>query len=155
MSLEAAREHLDLASKQWERATTDAWEPSDSASCVTNAFYAYENLIVAVAEAKDVAWSKNHYKQAALAKELATNGVLSKDLSDEVLRLNDLRKDVSYGEPGAELRDEDLENLVTELESLINEVEEFVTRLEEESTEEDQEDETEVEKTEVEEKKDE
>lgn len=135
MSLEAAREHLDLASKQWDRAATDAWEPSDSASCVTNAFYAYENLIVAVAEAKDVAWSKNHYKKAALAKDLASNGVLSKDLSDEVLRLNDLRKDVSYGEPGAELRDEDLENLVTELESVIKEVEDFVTRLEAEEEE--------------------
>jgi hypothetical protein len=55
-----------------------------------------------------------------------------RDLSDEVLRLNDLRKDVSYGEPGAELRDEDLERLVTELELLINEVEKFVSDLEEE-----------------------
>jgi hypothetical protein len=130
MSLGVAREHLDLASEQWERATTDAWEPSDPASCVTNAFYAYENLIVAIAEAKDVAWSKNHYKKAALAKDLASNGVLSKDLSDEVLRLNDLRKDVSYGEPGAELRDADLEDLVTELELVINEVEDLVSRLE-------------------------
>jgi|ERR1700722_1740069 len=135
MSLEAAREHVDLASKQWERAATDAWEPSDPASCVTNAFYAYENLIVAVAEAKDVAWSRNHYKKAALAKDLARNGVLSKDLSDEVLRLNDLRKDVSYGEPGAELLDADLENLVTELESVINEVDDFVGRLEAEEEE--------------------
>lgn len=134
MSLEAAREHLDLASKQWERATSDAWEPSDPASCVTNAFYAYENLIVAAAEATDVAWPKNHYKKAEVAKKLATDGVLSKDLSDEVLRLNDLRKDVSYGEPGAELRDEDLEVLVTELELLVNEVDELVTGLEEEST---------------------
>jgi len=135
MSLEAAREHLDLASEQWERASTDAWEPSDAASCVTNAFYAYENLIVAVAEAKDVAWAPNHYKKAALAKELAGNKLLSKDLSDEVLRLNDLRKDVSYGEPGAELRDEDLEHLVTGLELVLNEVEKFVSDLEEEEQE--------------------
>jgi hypothetical protein len=135
MSLESAREHLNLASKQWERAATDAWEPSDPASCVTNAFYAYENLIVAVAEAKDVVWPKNHYKKAALARDLASNGVLSKDLSGEVLRLNDLRKNVSYGEPGAKLRDEDLEDLVTELESIINEVDAFVTRMEGEEEE--------------------
>jgi hypothetical protein len=48
MSLEEAREHLDLAKEQWESAATASWEPEDPAGCVTNAFYAYENLIVAV-----------------------------------------------------------------------------------------------------------
>src|SRR4051794_31179371 len=126
MSLEAAREHLNLASKQRDRASTDAWEPTDPASCVTNVFYAYENLIVAVAEAKNEAWAKNHYKKAELAQRLAQSGVLSKDLSDEILRLNNLRKDVSYGEPGENLGNEDLENLVCELESVIEEVEKIV-----------------------------
>lgn len=131
MSVEDAREHLDLASKQWERASSDAWEPSDAASCVTNVFYAYENLIVAVAEAKGIVWAKNHYKKAELAEELAKNKILSKDLSDELLRLNDLRKDVSYGGPGDELSDEDLESLVSGLEEMIAEVEGIVTALEE------------------------
>ena len=131
MSLEEAREHLDLASEQWERACTDAWEPADHASCVTNVFYSYENLIVAVAEAKDQPWAKNHYKKAELASELAKTKVLSKDVSDEMLRLNNLRKDVSYGEPGAELTDEDLEALVSELEKIIEEVEQIVAALEE------------------------
>jgi hypothetical protein len=131
MSLEAAREHLDLAYEQWERACSDAWEPADPASCVTNVFYAYENLIVAVAEAKSLSWVKNHYKKAALATELATSKVLTRDVSDQMLRLNDLRKDVSYGEPGMELRDEDLEDLVGDLETMVNEVDEIVTRLEE------------------------
>jgi hypothetical protein len=131
MSLEEAREHLDLASEQWERAATDAWEPSDAASCVTKVFYAYENLIVAVAEAKDQPWAKSHYKKADLAAEFAKNKVLSRDLHDEMLRLNDLRKDVSYGEPGEELGDEDLEGLVGGLEEMIAEVEQIVAALEE------------------------
>jgi hypothetical protein len=62
--LEAARAHLDLARKQWERASSDAWEPTDPASCVTNVFYAYENLIVAVAEARGREWAKSHYKKS-------------------------------------------------------------------------------------------
>jgi hypothetical protein len=138
MSLEAAREHLRLASKQWERASTDSWEPSDAASCVTNAFYAYENLIVAAAEAKDIAWPKNHYKKAELAKELARAGVLSEDFSDELLRLNDLRKDVSYGEPGMELGNEDLESLVSQLEVAIDELDKLLTNLEEQAAEQEQ-----------------
>jgi hypothetical protein len=135
MSLEAAREHLDLATEQWNRAATHAWEPSDPASCVTNVFYAYENLIVAVAEAKNLPWAKSHYKKADLAAELAQKKVLSKDLHDEILRLNDLRKDVSYGEPGEELSDEGLEDLVGGLELMITEVAEIVTVLEEASEE--------------------
>jgi hypothetical protein len=77
-------------------------------------------------EAKNLPWAKSHYKKAELAAELAENKVLSKDLHDEILRLNDLRKDVSYGEPGAELSDEDLEDLVGGLELMIAEVEEIV-----------------------------
>jgi uncharacterized protein (UPF0332 family) len=132
MSLDEAREHLDLAMEQWERACTDAWEPSDAASCVTNAFYAYENLIVAVAEAKGSSWKKSHDKKAMLARELFERKTLSKDLHDEMLRLNTLRKDVSYGEEGFELRDEDLESLVSELESVLEEVRSIITKLEEE-----------------------
>src|ERR1700758_2626375 len=111
MSLESAREHIDVAKKQWERACSDAWEPEDAASCVTNVFYAYENLIVAAAEAHQLKWAKNHYQKADLAHELFERKLVSKDLHDELLRLNDLRKDVSYGEPGAELSGEDLEAL--------------------------------------------
>ena len=122
MSLEAARKHLERASQQLDRAATDAWEPADPASCVTNVFYAYENLIAAVAEAKNLTWTKSHYKKAELAKELAGQGILSKDFSDHLLRLNDLRKDVSYGEPGMELSDQDLEFFVAELEDTIEEV---------------------------------
>jgi hypothetical protein len=43
--------------------------------------------------------------------------------------LNELRKDVSYGEPGGELSDVDLEDLVSELETFLDEVEELVTTI--------------------------
>jgi uncharacterized protein YutE (UPF0331/DUF86 family) len=136
VSLEAAREHLDLARKQWERAASDWWEPSDPASCVTNVFYAYENLIVAVAEVHGRKWERNHYRKAELAAELAKDGLIGKDLSNLVLKLNDLRKDVSYGEPGDELVDAELEEYVSELEEVIEEVKSIVDAAEEEELEE-------------------
>ncbi len=135
MSLEEARKHLDLATVQLEKAQTDSWDPEDAASCVTNTFYAYENLIVSVAEAHNLAWTKSHYKKADLAEELATRNILKKNLKDEVLRLNGLRKDVSYGEAGPELSEEDLEKLVSELEEFIGEVESIVADLENEDDE--------------------
>ena len=130
MSLEQARKHLDLATEQLEKAQTDSWEPEDAASCVTNTFYAYENLIVAVAEAHGITWTKSHYKKAELAEELVTNNILKTNLKDEILRLNDLRKDVSYGEEGEELSEENLEKLVTDLEDFVGEVESIVGDLE-------------------------
>lgn len=128
MSLEAAREHLDVATAQLERAQVDWWEPADPSSCVTNVFYAYENLVVAAAEAHDLPWKKDHFKKADLAHELYEKKTLTRDLRDEILRLNELRKDVSYGKPGAELGDEDLEGLLCELEKLRDEVEAIITR---------------------------
>src|SRR5271157_3084670 len=73
---------------------------------------------------------KNHYDKAALATELHTQNILSKGLGDEILRLNNLRKDVHYGEPGFELGEEDLESLVSDLEGIVNEVESMISRME-------------------------
>jgi len=136
MDLEAARDHLDLAKEQWERAACDSWTPQDPASCVTNAFYAYENLLVAVAEAHGKQWVKNHYKKAELAAQLFKARILAADVSDTVLRMNDLRKDVSYGEPGYELAQADLEDIVSDLEKFVDEVETIVDTLEQEAEEE-------------------
>jgi hypothetical protein len=130
MSLEEAREHLDLAKEQWESATTAAWEPEDAAGCVTNAFYAYENLIVAVAEAHDRRWEPNHFKKSKLAGELFAEKILTIDVSETILTMNNLRKDVSYGEPGFELASASLEDIVSDLETFCNEVEFIVSALE-------------------------
>ena len=75
MSLRTAREHLKVAKKQWERASCDAWRPEDPASCVTNVFYSYENIVVAVAEAHGRKWTRNHYEKAELAEKLAEAGI--------------------------------------------------------------------------------
>jgi hypothetical protein len=50
MNLTNAREHLDRAQKQFNSAATDSWEPPEPESCVSSVFYAYENVMVALAE---------------------------------------------------------------------------------------------------------
>jgi hypothetical protein len=87
MDLEAARKHIELAKKQWERASSDAWEPADPASCITNLFYAYENLIVALAEAHGREWKPSHYKKAELASQLASACFQQRPVYREVLIL--------------------------------------------------------------------
>ncbi|HEV7219707.1 MAG TPA: hypothetical protein VGN39_12595 [Terriglobales bacterium] len=47
-----------------------------------------------------------------------------------LVKLNELRKDVSYGDPGEELSEVDLEDLVYELELFLNEVGKLVMSLE-------------------------
>jgi hypothetical protein len=139
MDLIKARDHLELAQKQWDTAATDSWEPAEPESCVTNVFYAYENVIVAVAEALGIEWKKNHYRKAEIAAQLARDGKLSKDISQLMQQLNSLRKDISYGEPGADLLDEDLEALVTDLELMIDEVNNIISNLEDNAVEDDEE----------------
>ena len=127
MSVKKARAHLDLAKKQWDDASVDSWEPEEPESCVSTVFYAYENLIVAVAEANGIGWKRNHYDKAELAATLAKQGKLKKNIRDLMLHLNDVRKDISYGEPGSDLQNEDLYELVTDLEHMIDDVEEIVS----------------------------
>lgn len=120
------------ARDQWDRAAVDSWSPEEPAECVTKCFYSYENALVAAATALGVAWTKKHYEKAALAKSLFKENKLKTDVSDLLVRLNELRKDVSYGDPGEELSEVDLEDLVSELESFLNEVGELVAAVEEE-----------------------
>lgn len=101
-------------------------DPPDHVEAVTFAFYAYENAIVAVAEAKGIKWTKNHAEKARLAGRLFSDGILSTDVEDRLIALNTLRKDVAYGEPGPELQEMDLEELAVELEQFLEEVEEIV-----------------------------
>jgi hypothetical protein len=95
-------------------------------------------VIVALADCLDIKWKKNHYDKAEVAAKLANGGKVTKDISGELLRLNGLRKDVSYGEPGHELENEDLDELVSELESFIDEAEEILSGLEDEASDDDE-----------------
>lgn len=129
--LKDANAHLARARDQCDRAATDSWEPADPAECVTKCFYSYENALVAAATALGIAWTKKHYEKAALAKKLFEDNKLRTDVSDHLVKLNELRKDVSYGDPGEELSEIDLEGLVSDLELFLDEVSELVSSLEE------------------------
>jgi len=129
--LKDANAHLVRARDQWDRAATDSWEPADPAECVTKCFYSYENALVAAATALGIAWTKKHYEKAVLAKKLFEDNKLKTDVSDRLVKLNELRKDVSYGDPGEELSEIDLEGLVSDLELFLDEVSELVSSLEE------------------------
>lgn len=48
--------------------------------------------------------------------------MLSVDVGDRLKELNELRKDVAYGEPGPDLEEVDVEDLAAELETFIEEV---------------------------------
>jgi hypothetical protein len=126
VSLTEARAALKRAREQLERVQVAGIEPLDHVEAVTFAFYAYENGVVAVAEVKGIEWTKNHYEKAKLARTLFDKKFLSTDIEDQLLRLNDLRKDVAYGEPGLELEQLDLEDLASDLERFLDEVETVV-----------------------------
>ncbi len=124
MSLELARQFLARARSQLERVrlAAEGYAP-DPESAVMWAFYAYENSVVTLAELHGRAWAQNHYAKARLARELYAEQLVSRDIGDELEELNRLRKDVAYGEPGAELEERDLGRLAFELEGFIDEIE--------------------------------
>jgi uncharacterized protein (UPF0332 family) len=124
--LVSARQRLDTAKEQWEQAAVHSWEPAEPAECVTKCFYAFENALTAAMLALGRKPTTKHYEKAAIAAELATSGSLKTDISDRLSELNDLRKDVQYGEPGQALANADLEDILSELEAFLSEVEDLV-----------------------------
>jgi uncharacterized protein (UPF0332 family) len=126
MSFEEARKALKRAKAQYDKAAVHAWEPAEPSDAVMWAFYAYENAIIAVVELKGIPWEKIHAKKAALARELHVTGILRTDVSERLRELNELRKDVAYDEPGPEISELNLEDLIGELETFISEVEGLV-----------------------------
>lgn len=125
-----ARRHLNRAGKQWDQAVVDSWEPAEPGECVTKCFYAYENAIVAAATAVGYKWTKKHHEKATLAKRLFEQKKLKTDVSDQLWGLNELRKDVSYNEPGEELAGTNLDELVSDLEGFLEEVDDLIREIE-------------------------
>ena len=122
MSVDEARNRIALARRQWEKVQSAEWE-LDHESAVIWAFYAYENCVTAFAARYGRTWTRNHREKAELARRLHADGLVSRDVGDELEELNRLRKDVAYEGPGPELQEKDLESLVSELEEFINEAE--------------------------------
>ena len=100
-----------------------SWEPTedDREVAATWAFYAYENCVVAVAEALERSWQRIHQRKADLARALYEERVVSRDLGNALEELNEIRKNVQYGEPGLELLNLDLEELASQLEAFYEE----------------------------------
>lgn len=125
-----AKELLALAKEQLDQAQTDWWEPAQPASCVTNSFYAYENAVSAAIVVVGRARTRKHHEKAQLAKKLFDEQKLKTDVSDTLSELNNVRKDVQYGEAGGLLAGYDLESMVANLESFVLEVEELIHEIE-------------------------
>lgn len=130
MSIQEARKQLSTAKKHLERVQTASFEPTDEGreEGVTWAFYAYENCVAALAEALELPWKKIHKEKAELASRLHEEGIVSRDIKSTLEELNELRKDVQYGEPGPDLMEVDLEELASELEEFIDEAEQIIER---------------------------
>ncbi len=122
MGVAKARERIARARQQLERVQTAA-RGHDPENAVVWAFYAYENCITALAEFHGLVWTKSHTQKAQLARNLHNNGMISRDIRDELEELNRLRKDVAYNGPGLEVQELDLEDLVNKLEEFIDESE--------------------------------
>ncbi len=67
----------------------------------------------------NIPWLKNHYKKADLAEELYRQGILRTNVKDTLLKLNGLRKDIAYEDPGPDLEQTDLGSFVEEVASAI------------------------------------
>ena len=98
--------------------------------CVSKCFYALENAVVAAAIVLGIRWEKDHWKKADLAAQLFDRGEVKKDIRSLLRRLNDVRKDISYEEPGPELAEIDLEELVGELEEYLGDVDALIEKVE-------------------------
>ncbi len=128
MSTKNARAAIARARKQLQHVQEAAWDPQDADDAVTWAFYAYENCVVALAEATGTPWKKTHWSKVDIARQMASDGRVARDIGDELENLNELRKDVQYGEPGADLLEVDLEYLAVELERYVDNVAAVVER---------------------------
>ena len=122
MGIEEAGQHIARARRQLNRVQVASWDPQDHEQAVTWAFYAYENCVAALAERYSRRWAKNHREKAELARRLYDDGLVSRDVGDELEELNTLRKDIAYDDPGSNLLERDLEDLAIELEQLIDEI---------------------------------
>ena len=99
MSLRQARAKAKLAREQLVRVqgAVSAEDPEDA---VTWAFYACENAVVAAAEREGLSWKPTHVSKQQVASALHKSNVLSRDVSATLQELNELRKDVAYGDVG-------------------------------------------------------
>lgn len=125
MNIDEARQRITRARLQLERVQAAEFG-NDPEGAVMWGFYAYENCVTALAARYGRRWTQNHREKAELARRLYVDGLVSRDVGDELEELNRLRKDVAYDGPGPELEEKDLYDLAYQLEELIIEVESLI-----------------------------
>jgi hypothetical protein len=91
--------------------------------------FIYENAVVAGAIALGYEWQATHPSKVEVAQRLVREGRVKTDVGERLTDLNKLRKDVSYGDPGDELGEVDLEDVVAELDAFIDEVDDLLSSL--------------------------
>jgi hypothetical protein len=123
-----ADKKLEVAKKQLNRVQTASWDPGDEdrEDAVTWGFYAYENGVIAVVEKANIPWKTTHWDKIDLADKIHAEGFVHVNVRERLKRLNELRKDVQYGQAGTDLKEYDLEDLASDLENFLDEVENFV-----------------------------
>jgi uncharacterized protein (UPF0332 family) len=130
MGINRAREHLSVAKSHLTKVQAYWEDPDTLDQAVTWAFYAYENAVVAAAEASSIPWRPTHPSKVEAAAILYERGIVPVDVGPLLARLNQARKDVAYGEPSELLDKIDAEKLVTDLEAFVHDVERYIESIE-------------------------
>ena len=128
MTREAARAAIDRAKRQLARVQAALQGATDPDEVVTWAFYAYENCVVALAEYLDISRQRSHPDKVRIARLLHRQRKVTVDVGDLLERLNELRKDVAYGDVDTSLEEEDIQEIATGLAGFVEEVEDLIGR---------------------------
>ena len=119
-----ARQQLNLAKKHLERVQA-AGDPPDWLDLAMYGFYCRENAVSAAATHAQIRFGKSHPSKAEAARELSRRHGLP-NVSSLLVRLNDARKSVAYGDIVMPNRDAD--DVAIEIEEYVEAVEGFLGR---------------------------
>lgn len=117
-----ASDHAKLAREHLDRATPHIPD-GDVTQAITWLHLAAEAAVEAMAEREGVDTMKMHPRKAKVAHDLYEQGVLSVDLRDTLVLLNDARKGTNYNRADVDLEGRSTEDLFEEIETAVVEAE--------------------------------
>lgn len=113
-----------MAKKHLQRVQA-AWDPPDWLDLSVYGFYCLENAVSAAATHAKLKFAKTHPSKADAARQLAARHRLP-DVSSLLVKLNDARKSVAYGDIA--MPNLDPEDVAIEIEKYVDAVEAFLGR---------------------------
>jgi hypothetical protein len=119
-----ARQSLILARRHLKRVQA-AWDPPDWLDLAVYGFYCLENAVSAAATHAKLKFAKTHPSKAEAARQLAARHGLP-DVSSLLVRLNDARKSVAYGD--ITMPNLDPQDVAIEIAEYVDAVEAFLGR---------------------------